>query len=173
MSRSYWLPVGLGKAREVWSPPGVGIRTDLRGQHRMQRAHTNTNSMLDAHIRTLSADVCIAANAEMTKKTCQQPELICLTSSSVRECETTVQVCLYLSIFIKTACLSVQLWWMSPLVSLPLINLPIEKKILKSDIFLEDFGWHFLDSILEDTPRVHILDVSLFWPILFRSWSLY
>lgn len=41
------------------------------------------------------------------KTVCQQPVLIYVTSSSVRECATTSQVCLYLSIFIKTACLSV------------------------------------------------------------------
>lgn len=104
MSHSYWLPVSLGKAREVRPPPGAGIRTDLRGELRMRRAHTNTISTLVAHIRALSADVCMALNAEMVKRRCQQPELICLTSSSVRESETTAQVCLHLSIFIKTAC---------------------------------------------------------------------
>lgn len=87
--------------------PGVGIRTDLRGEHRMRRAHTN--SMLAAHIRTLSTDVCIALSVETGKKLCHQSELICMTSSSMMECETTSQVCLYLSVFIKTACLSV-LW---------------------------------------------------------------
>jgi len=43
----------------------------------------------------------------MAKK---QPVLIYVTSISVRECETTSQVCLYVYIFIKTACLSV--FWM-------------------------------------------------------------
>lgn len=94
------------RPREVWSPPGAGIRTDLRGEHRMRRAHTNKKKPL--HLRPIFENCVYCFECWDSEKTVhQQPVLIYVTSSGVRECETTSQVCLYLSIFIKTACLRV------------------------------------------------------------------
>lgn len=42
------------------SPPGLGISTDLWGEHRMQRANTETNATLADQNQTFSMNVCTA-----------------------------------------------------------------------------------------------------------------
>lgn len=88
------------------SPPGAGIRTDLRGEHRMQRANANTNSSLMSQNQAFSTEVC-ASVGDVDK--CQHSSRVCQTNAFIF-------IYIYKEI-VENKCVGVLLPWMNSVVS--------------------------------------------------------